>query len=114
MTQITLSEEQLQALIRDAVKQEIEATNKLNRKKSSPYIFQEVLDEYIKNGGQLSDVAGTGISWKLWDMGIRRLVVIAMGKAYVRDIDDKESAKKLAKNLCEVLVEHYKELRGRR
>lgn len=114
MTQITLSKEELQALVRDAVKEEIETTNNLNRKQSFPYVFQEVLDEYVKNGGQLSDVAGSGISWKLWDTGIRRLVVIAMGKAYVRDIEDTESAKKLAKNLCEVLVEHYKELRGKR
>ena len=105
MEKITITKEELQTLIRDAVKQEIETTK---TKESSPYIFQGILNEYIKNGGKLSDVVGTRVAWKFWETCIRKTVVTAMGKAYVRDIEDAERANELAKNLIEVLIDHYK------
>lgn len=108
MEKITITKEELQTLIRDAVKQEIETTKTINKKESSPYIFQGILDEYIKDGGKLSDVVGTRVAWKLWETCIRKTVVIAMGKAYVRDIEDAERANELAKNLIEVLINYYK------
>lgn len=116
MEKITVTKEELQTLIRDAVKQEIETTKTINKKESSPYIFQGILNEYIniKNGGKLSDVVGTRVAWKLWETCIRKTVVTAMGKAYVRDIEDTERANKLAKNLIEVLIDHYKSMKGAR
>lgn len=111
MEKITITREELQELIRDAVKQEIETTKTLNNK-SSTYIFQGILNEYIKDGGKLSDVVGTRVAWKLWEMCIRKTVVTAMGKAYVRDIEDTERANELAKNLIEVLIDHYKSMKG--
>lgn len=108
MEKITITREELQELIRDAVKQEIETTKAINRKESSPYIFQDILNKYIKDGGKLSDVVGTRIAWKFWETCIRKTVVTAMGKAYVRDIEDTDRANELAKNLIEFLIEHYK------
>lgn len=110
MEKITITREELQALIRDAVKQEIETTKTINKKESSPYIFQGILNEYIKNGGKLSDVVGTRVAWKLWETCIRKTVVTAMGKAYVRDIEDTERAKKLAEDIIEVLIKHYEQM----
>lgn len=109
MEKITISKEELQELIRDAVKQEIETTKTLNNK-SSTYIFQGILDDYIKGGGKLSNLVGTRTSWKLWEVGIRKLVVTAMGKSYVRNIEDTERAKKLAKSIIEVLINHYEQM----
>lgn len=109
MEKITITREELQELIRDAVKQEIETTKTLNNK-SSTYIFQGILDDYIKGGGKLSNLVGTRTSWKLWEVGIRKLVVTAMGKSYVRNIEDTERAKKLAEDIIEVLINHYEEI----
>lgn len=112
MEKITVTKEELQTLIRDAVKQEIETSKLINKKESSPYIFQGILNKYIKNGGKLSDVVGTRVAWKFWETCIRKTVVTAMGKAYVRDIEDTEKANELAKNLIEVLIDHYKSIKG--
>lgn len=109
MEKITITREELQELIRDAVKQEIETTKTLNNK-SSTYIFQGILADYIKGGGKLSNLVGTRTSWKLWETGIRKLVVAAMGKSYVRNIEDTERAKKLAKDIIEVLIKHYEQM----
>ena len=109
MEKITITREELQELIRDAVKQEIETTKTLNNKSSS-YIFQGILDDYIKGGGKLSNLVGTRTSWKLWETGIRKLVVAAMGKSYVRNIEDTERAKKLAEDIIEVLINHYEQM----
>lgn len=109
MEKITITREELQELIRDAVKQEIETTKTLNNKSSS-YIFQGILDDYIKGGGKLSNLVGTRTSWKLWEVGIRKLVVTAMGKSYVRNIEDTERAKKLAEDIIEVLINHYEQM----
>lgn len=112
MEKITVTKEELQTLIRDAVKQEIETSKLINKKESSPYIFQGILNEYIKDGGKLSDVVGTRVAWKFWETCIRKTVVTAMGKAYVRDIEDTEKANELARNLIEVLIDHYKSIKG--
>jgi hypothetical protein len=45
MEKITVTKEELQTLIRDAVKQEIETSKLINKKESSPYIFQGILNE---------------------------------------------------------------------
>lgn len=107
---ITISKEELQAMIKDAVKEEIETKNTLNKKSSSPYLFQGVIDSYIKREGKLAKVTPDVIAWKIWDMYVRKLVTCCMGKAYVKDIkdEDRERAIKLAENILDCIIESYK------
>lgn len=106
---ITISKEELQAMIQDAVKEEIETKNTLNKKESSPYLFQSVIDSYIKRDGKLAKVTPDVIAWKIWDMYVRKLVTCCMGKAYVKDIEDedRERAIKLAENILDCIVKSY-------
>ena len=106
---ITISKEDLQALIQDAVKSEIEIKNRLNRRSNDPYLFKGVIDSYINKGGKLEKVTPRTISWKIWDKFVRKLVTCCMGVTYVRDIknEDKERAIKLAEDILDCIVRSY-------
>lgn len=106
---ITISKDDLQVLIQDAVKSEIEIKNRLNRRSNDPYLFKGVIDSYIKKDGKLERVTPRTISWKIWDNFVRKLVTCCMGVTYVRDIkaEDRERAVKLAEDILDCIVKSY-------
>ena len=112
---ITISKDDLQVLIQDAVKSEIEIKNRLNRRSNDPYLFKGVIDSYIKKDGKLERVTPRTISWKIWDNFVRKLVTCCMGVTYVRDIkdEDRQRAIKLAEDILDCIVKSYEE-KGRK
>lgn len=55
---------------------------------------------------------GPIIFWRMWE-NIRRLVCLAMGVGYVRQIKDPETASELADRLCQTLYDFRMELNER-
>ena len=106
---ITISKKDLEAIIQDAVKNEIEVKNRLNKKSHDPYLFQGVIDSYIKRDGKLEKVTPRTIAWKIWDSFVRKLVTCCMGVTYVKDIkvEDRERAIKLAEEILDCIVKSY-------
>lgn len=111
--QITMTEDELKDLIHDAVKAELEENNSLNVRgaKNSAFIYKDLLNEYIKYNGKLSESAGVRLAWYEWDM-VRNLVSKAMGVRYVRDIKNPDVSIELARNILDVLVEHHEKMRS--
>lgn len=111
--QVTLTEDELKDLIHGAVKAELEEKNSLNIgvTKGSAYIYKDLLTEYIKYDGKLSESAGVRLAWKEWDI-VRNLVSKAMGVRYIRDIKHPDTAIELARNILDVLVEHHEKMKG--
>lgn len=111
--QITMTEDELKDLIHDAVKAELEENNSLNVRgaKNSAFIYKDLLNEYIKCNGKLSESAGVRLAWYEWDM-VRVLVSKAMGVRYVRDIKNPDVAIEIARNILDVLVEHHEKMKG--
>lgn len=110
--QVTITEDELKDLIHDAIKAELEERNSLNTRgtKSSAFIFKDLLNEYIKYDGKLSESAGVRLAWCEWDI-VRNLVSKAMGVRYVRDIKNPDMAIELARNILDVLVEHHEKMK---
>lgn len=52
---------------------------------------------------------GPIIFWRMWE-NIRRLVCLAMGVGYVRQIKDPEAASELADRICKILYDFRMEL----
>lgn len=111
--QITMTEDELKDFIHGAVKAELEEKDSLNIgvTKSSAYIYKDLLTEYIKYYGKLSESAGVRLAWKEWEI-VRNLVSKAMGVRYVRDIKNPDVAIELARNILDVLVEHHEKMKG--
>lgn len=106
---ITISKKDLQAMIQDVVKEEIETKNILNKKASDPYVFQGVINSYIKRDGKLAKFTPGGVAWKIWDQYVRKLVTCCMGVTYVKDIkvEDRERAIKLAEDILDCIIKSY-------
>lgn len=112
-----MTEQERAALKAELMLEIREEMNRVKGNAESAKALQPVLDKWC-NGenryghhgrhGPLIEAMPTYKGWNTWDH-IRRLTCNIMNVSYVRDIKDVDRARRIAEELCEVVVKLVKE-----